>query len=249
MKNEHLDGNTFILKGTLKVSVVLVHGFTSTTEEVRPLAEELNRTGYSVYCPLLPGHNTSPKDLNTKSWKDWTTCVEIVLEKALKNSEKVFIGGESMGAIIACYLASYYKNINGVILFSPALIVPKLHWSYVIKFFKPYMQKSYINKADENTELFPWKGYTVNPTQGAYQLFLLQQKVKHRLPNITKPIIIFQGKKDHTINPQGVKNIFNHVHSKNKQLILKNYSGHCIILDQEFQDVVKDTKKFLLDCL
>ena len=245
MKNENLDGNSFTLDGISDKCIILMHGFTATTVEVRPLAEELNQDGYTVICPLLPGHNTSPMDLNTKSWKDWTNCVKDVLEKSFTNYKKVFIGGESMGGLIACYFASHYQKINGVFLYSPALIVPGLNWTRIIRFFKPYINKSSNYKNIENTKKFPWKGYTVNPTKAVYQLLLLQNNVKRRLAKITQPIIIFQGIKDYTVNPLGAQHIFNKVQSKNKQLIFMENSGHCIVLDREFETVVDKTKLFL----
>jgi carboxylesterase len=244
MKNEELDGDSFTLEGNLDVCIILVHGFTSTTAEVRPIAETLNAYGYTMFCPLLPGHNTSPKELNTKLWSDWTNSVKKILENAIMNFSKVYIGGESMGGLIACYLASYYYQIEGIILYSPALIVPGLNWSHFIRFIRPYIDKSSNNRIN-NTEIFPWKGYKVNPTRAAYQLYILQSEVKKRLTDISQPIIIFQGKKDLTVDPYGAEYIYNNVKSRNKQLILMENSGHCIILDQEFQDVVNETKIFL----
>lgn len=245
MQNENLDGNTFSLSGSKDVCVILIHGFTATTVEVKPLANELGKAGYSVICPLLPGHNTSPEDLNTKTWEDWTSSVNMILETALEDFNNVFIGGESMGGLIACILASRHNKIKGLLLFSPALFIPNLNWSKWIKYFRPIMPKPGRNRLEENTEIFPWKGYTVNPTKAANQLFKLQKIVKSNLSKIVSPIIIFQGKKDRTINPESSVYIFNHISSNEKKLVSMENSGHCVLIDQEFKEVLINVNTFI----
>ena len=64
IKNPQLDGNPFFYKGN-KVGFLLIHGFTATTTEVRLLADKLHKDGYTVSAPLLPGHMTTPEDMNT----------------------------------------------------------------------------------------------------------------------------------------------------------------------------------------
>ena len=245
MQNENLDGNSFQLSGSKNICVILVHGFTATTVEVRPLADELAKEGYSVIAPLLPGHNTTPKDLNKIIWEEWISSVENVLEKALDSFEKIIIGGESMGGLIACYLAARHESINGVLLYSPALFVPKLRLSGFIKYFRPFMPKAARKNGDINTEIFPWKGYTVNPTSAANQLYKLQRVVRINLHNIVQPVLIIQGKNDRTITPENSKYIYEHIGSKDKKLVIMENSGHCVLLDQDFQIMLDYSKNFI----
>ena len=73
--NPHLAGGPFFFEGGPD-GVLLVHGLTATTAEVRPLAEDLHAAGYTVSGPLLPGHGTQPEDLNHVRWQDWLQTVE-----------------------------------------------------------------------------------------------------------------------------------------------------------------------------
>ena len=82
IEKPYLDGSSFIYPGN-KTGFVLVHGFTATTTEVRPLAERLHQEGYTVSAPLLPGHDTHPDDLNKVSWQDWYQTVKSVCAKAV----------------------------------------------------------------------------------------------------------------------------------------------------------------------
>ena len=50
---------TFLLEGNNGKAVLLLHGYTGTTAEMRPLGNHLHSLGYTVLCPRLPGHGTS----------------------------------------------------------------------------------------------------------------------------------------------------------------------------------------------
>ena len=74
-QHPELDGSDFYWKGS-SVGILLIHGFTATSVEVRGLATHLHQAGYTVAGPLLPGHGTSPEEMNRYSWKDWANAAE-----------------------------------------------------------------------------------------------------------------------------------------------------------------------------
>src|SRR5690554_1252829 len=50
---------------------LLIHGFTGTPSEMRPLGTYLNQQGYTVSGIQLPGHGTKPEDLMRVKWEAW----------------------------------------------------------------------------------------------------------------------------------------------------------------------------------
>ena len=55
-----IDGaKTFLLEGSNRKAVLLIHGYTGTPSEMLPLGNYLNQLGYTVLCRRLPGHGTS----------------------------------------------------------------------------------------------------------------------------------------------------------------------------------------------
>ena len=84
-----------------KIGVLLVHGFTGSPASMRPWAEYLNRHGYTVSVPLLPGHGTKVEDLNLVKWQEWPAKAESELQSLLASCEKVFLIGFSMGGNIS----------------------------------------------------------------------------------------------------------------------------------------------------
>ena len=69
LKNPHMEGDSFLWEAG-PVGIVLSHGFTATTTEVRLLAKALHEKGYTVAGPLLPGHGTRYQDMNRCRWQD-----------------------------------------------------------------------------------------------------------------------------------------------------------------------------------
>lgn len=240
-QNPDLDGSAFFWPGK-PVGILLIHGFTATTVEIRPLAEFFHKAGFSVAGPLLPGHGTTAEDLNTKHWKEWVAAADQSYQLLKSTCEKVIIGGESMGGLISLFLASIHPEIGGLLLYSPALRVKKLRRTQIARFFIPIMAKHNTGKTKEP---LPWQGYTVYPVKAAYQLFRFQQFVVPCLRRVNQPALIMQGAKDRTIDPNSSKVIFDAIASRQKELVWKKNSGHCVVLDTEYEDVMANSLAFV----
>jgi carboxylesterase len=77
------------------------------------------------------------------------------------------------------------------------------------------------------------------------QLLKLQKQVYPQLQQIHNPILILQGKLDLTVDKNGPQTIYNCVNSSLKEIQWMDKSGHCVILDHEFDQVVDITQNFL----
>jgi carboxylesterase len=75
IRNPHLEGDSVFWQAG-KTGVLLIHGYTATTVEVRLLGNHLREHGYTIHAPLLPGHGTTPQEMNRCKWQDWTNAVE-----------------------------------------------------------------------------------------------------------------------------------------------------------------------------
>jgi carboxylesterase len=243
IRNPHLDGDSFFWEaGT--TGVLLTHGFTATTAEVRLLAKYLHERGYTVAGPLLPGHGTTPEEMNHCKWEDWTRAVEDAYKQLAARCERVFIGGESMGALLTLYLGSEHPQAIGILAYAPALLVPQqsMLLARLLALFKPYVVKPVRAPSAADPH---WKGYTVNPLRAVVQLNALQREVRRRLPRIHQPILVTQGRLDQTIDPRSGEIILREVGSTVKEMHWLERSTHCVILDQEWEQVAKVTVRFM----
>ncbi len=95
------DAATVETNGKYEVGIILLHGLTGMPSELRPVARHLTKLGYLVECPLLPGHGAGHQELLDSNWKQWVQCAREAIASMAKRTPKVFIGGLSMGALIA----------------------------------------------------------------------------------------------------------------------------------------------------
>jgi carboxylesterase len=243
LHNPHLEGETFLWEAG-SVGVFLSHGYTATTAEVRLFAKRLHEKGYSVAGPLLAGHGTRPEDLNRVTWQDWVESGEKVYQQLKSRCENVFLGGESMGGLVALYLAGRHPEVSGVMLYAPAV---RLTISTVDKFklyigshFMPFAKREAMDASDK------WQGYNPElPTRGILQLLHFQDAVKKMLPKITQPIILFQGRKDVTVDPQVGDIILRGVRSTVKEHHWMERSSHPILIDNELDAVTELSLRFI----
>jgi len=235
-----MDGNSMLWKG-VKLGALLIHGFTATTVEVRQLAEFFDKKGLTVSAPLLPGHGTNPHDLNKCKYLEWVDFVRNSYLELAGCCNSIIVAGESMGAVLALYMGILYPEISCILLYSPALQVGNLRFARYVRFFKPFVQKTLTK------DVLPWQGYTVWPLHAANELRKLQEKVRIDLKKINHPVLIFQGKKDRTIDEESGITIFEKVSSEKKKIIFLEQSGHVILLDHDLHEVKRLTWQFMVE--
>lgn len=242
LQNPHLEGGAFLWRAGPR-GVLLIHGLTATTAEVRLLANDLHRAGYTVSAPLLPGHFSHPSDLNRVRWQDWAMTVERAYEELLSLCEAIVVGGESTGALLSLYLASRHPEIGALLLYAPALSLTlrplEVVSLYLLAPFIPWIPKPNVD------EDMPWQGYKVNPLKGVLQLLALQRAVKPLLPRLSQPLLIVQGRLDPTVSPKVPQILFESVSSPVKEVHWMENSTHCVLLDKEREQVSQITLRFL----
>ena len=244
LKNAHLDGDSFHLAGG-PTGILLIHGFTSTTAEVRLLGSFLHEHGYTVSAPLLPGHGSTPEELNRCSRQDWVSAVEHSYQDLASQCEQVILGGASMGSLIAIHLSVHHPEIRALMLYSPALEALSLLDQLGVRIlapFVPYRTKPPVAPSAADSR---WKGYTVFPLPAAVQFFHLQYEARRYLPLVRRPILIIQGRNDQRVSPSGPERILNSVQSTLKELHWLPNSGHVVLLDQEWEQAANLSLTFL----
>jgi len=242
LHNPHLDGDPFELEAGPN-AVLLIHGLTATPNEVRRLGRSLHRAGFTVSAPLLPGHGETPEALNQTRWQDWYVAVESVYQRLHARCERVFVGGESTGALLGLLLAARHPEAAGVLAYAPALIIPL---SPLAGLALPLLAQFVASRPKSDLEGdLTWQGYRVNPIKAVVQLRKLQAVVRGALPQVTQPLLVMQGRLDATIDPRSAEEVYQGVRSEVKALHWLEQSGHCLLLDKEAPQVTLATLYFL----
>lgn len=177
-----------------QAAVLLVHGFTATPWEMRPLAEFLAEADIASLAIRLPGHGTSPEDLAGRNWEEWLNALLQGYKILSEDFQTIYGMGLSTGCLLLLTMAAA-KPLDGLVLFSPYLRV--LHglapYAGLLRWLRPYHVKS----ADGE---FSQYYYNRRPVAGIHQINRLVKTVRAQLPNITCPVLAFNGEGDETVD-------------------------------------------------
>jgi carboxylesterase len=228
-----------------KVGIIFVHGFTGSPISMRPWADFFSEKGFSVSVPLLPGHGTTPEDLNRVKWKEWPTKVEAELDWMIEQGIKPFIFGLSMGGGLILHLAlSKSREIAGIVLVNPMIhikFVPhQLAWAIL------HFQKMRDSVGDDIRKPgITEHGYDFLPVGGLYQLLKMLSYTRKRLHDVTTPLMLFHSKDDHTLPVTNTEMIMKNIGSVKKQRIELVNSFHVATLDFDQEIIFENSFIFV----
>lgn len=102
-------------------AVLLVHGLNDSAYYMEDLGKLLYSRGFNVITILLPGHGTNTHDMADATAEQWRAEVQRGLKIASQVGDKVILGGFSLGAALALDAALSNTDVQGLLLFSPAI--------------------------------------------------------------------------------------------------------------------------------
>lgn len=243
LHNAQLPGEAFELPGSGEDAVLLFHGFTATPNEVLGLGTALQRAGYSTYGPMLPGHGAHPRDLDRARWQDWAAAAETAYDRLAARHRRVIVGGESLGGMVALYLAAARPQAAAVLAYAPAFMIPlKPYERLILRLLTPLGVQLPKGGLRGNTT---WQGYRVNPLRALAQVFLFQAVVQESLPRVCQPALIAQGRRDATVDPRGAQEVYQRIGSPVKSLRWFDDAPHCLLIAHEREEVYAATLDFL----
>jgi len=232
------------------VQVILIHGFTASPTEVKPLGEYLFKQSDKnivVRSILLPGHGVDGPEgyraLDNVKYTDWKQFVTTSIETfANEYSCPVIVAGLSMGAVLTLYflhstIGQNQKYIAGILL-SPALSISNILFPYV-KYLK-YLTK-YTSKG-KDSELFFQRhhlfSYPKRSLNASDELRKLISETKPLIKDITKPILSYTAESDDSVNIEKTNKFL----ETNTNIIIKKMPkmGHIITVYPESEQMFNE---------
>lgn len=175
-------------------AVLLIHGFSATPWEVRPLAADLAERGFASLAVRLPGHGTTPEDLAGRRWEEWLETVIHGFDLLAAHFPRVYGAGLSTGSLLLLALARQ-RHPAGAILLSPYLrlrhrLAPFVGWLCHLKLYQ------HRQLTGEDALHY----YARRPLAGVYQINRLLHEIKPLLGRIDLPVLAIHGEGDRTID-------------------------------------------------
>jgi carboxylesterase len=230
--------------GSAETGFLLCHGFTGTPASMRAWGDHLAGAGFTVRCPLLPGHGTRWTDLNRTTWEDWYGAVREELLALLATCKTVFVGGLSMGGTLTLRLAEEFGDrIAGIVLVNPS--VTRLKWDTrllpVLGRVVPSVPAiaNDIKKPGE-TEL----AYPRTPVRAAASLAKLWAVVRADLAKVTQPVLLLHSSVDHVVEPVNSQLVLKGVSSTDVTEVVLENSYHVATQDNDAEVIFTRSVEF-----
>lgn len=226
-------------------AVLLLHGFTGNSADVRMLGRALEKHGYTCHAPIYRGHGKAPEELLKYTPDDWWEDVVQAYDD-LKNMghDEIAVAGLSLGGLFSLKLG-YSKPVKGIVpMCAPMYFKNKdVLYQGVLQFAREFKEKE--GKTKEQIE----KEMSAFDSKELQQLLKdneqLVDEVKKNIDMIYAPIFIVQAKNDQMVNIDSAKIIYNEVESTEKSIKMYEESGHVITLDKEREQLHEDILQFL----
>jgi carboxylesterase len=158
----------------------------------------------------------------------------------------VFVGGLSMGSLLAIYLGAHYVP-RGTVLYSPAVKVsdPLIHLSPVLKHVIAARRKSgRSDLTDPDADRRKWS-YDVFPAAAGHELLKLIRRSRDLLPQVTSPLLIVHSSRDRMIRSNSAEFTYRRAGSADKTLVTLHQSGHVLTVDSEWETVAERSYVFI----
>lgn len=194
-----------------KPGVLLVHGFTASPWEMRPLGEILCQAGYPVSAVRLPGHGTTPEDLCQRRYEEWVDATREAYNVLKQETGSVHAIGMSTGALVLLALAAD-QDFRSMVLLSPfmAMLHRLAPFTGILRHFRKFQPR------DLATHLAGFY-YDRRPVNGVYQICRLIRQIRSALPTITAPTLAINALGDRTVKVDSGYELFLRLGSECKE--------------------------------
>ncbi|AXU95521.1 MAG TPA: alpha/beta hydrolase [Erwinia persicina] len=259
----------FVLHGTSRIGVLLIHGLTGTPNEMRGIARELNQAGHTVCAVQLAGHCGSADDLISTCWQDWYQSVIDAAKRLRQQVDCLIVGGLSMGALLALKYASDFP-VNGVLVYSATFrydgwsIPPVLRW--IAPCLLPLAGLLHLGRHRMFNEKEPYgvcnetlrrriaksmqegdsavAGLPGNPWPSLTEMMALSRNVRRALPRVVAPCLVLHAENDDIAHRRNALLIRDSVSGEVELALLRN-SYHMITIDNDRAELITRTLGFI----
>ena len=245
-------------------AVLLIHGLSGSPFEMKYLARQLSRAGFTVKGPCLAGHGKTIDDLRKSSWQDWHRTVDEAFTELKRTYKTVSVAGLCMGALLALYLAAEHEDdVSAISLISttfvydgwglpwykfllPLVYNTPAHYIYSFKEREPYGIK---NEALRTRIVDGMRHGSIAhesvPGTCMRELYRLIKATKKIVPKVKTPTLILHSREDDLATEKNALYVQTHIGSQNIRMVLLDDCYHMLPIDNQREVVASETVSFI----
>lgn len=257
------DQDTGLVLGTEPVTLqaggdracLLIHGWLGSRIDFNELGKRLLEKGVTVRMMLLPGHGTTPRDLEEQDGDDFLKSVRNEFQALRERYGDVTLVGFSLGGALATIVASESCPLPGgagpdrLVLAAPYFdityrfyyILPADLWNSLLSPFVDYVIKSSafvrVNREEAKEKIF---SYRVIPTRAVTVLNEVGARARHPdlLEHVTCPILVLHSINDMAACADAAEEAYELLGSRSKEFVSFERSDHHLFWDHDRDEVL-----------
>jgi len=232
---------TFYFEGS-DVGCLLIHGFTGTPQNLRPLGNFLARRGLTVLAPRLAGHGTTVDEFEQSGADDWVGTANAGLDQLRQTCSSVFAIGISMGGTIAVHLGATrggdlagVGSINGPFGALPAFEAAYSNPAVPERFPAPWAADPRLLTKDPDSHGITYDQIPKVCLRRALDLFMATDR---RLGDVRVPTMLLYSRDDVVVPPITGQQVLERLTAApDKQLVELEESAHEATLDFDLERI------------
>jgi len=241
-------GGAYWFEGN-EVGCLLVHGFTGTPQNVRPLADYLARRGLAVSAPRMPGHGTTVADLDKTGPQDWLEAAEQALTELKERCSTVFVAGISMGGTLTLELARRHPELAGVVVMAAPVQAMEALQPLVDDPDRPVTVPAPWATVGVLTQDVGVGGiaYLEMPLGALERGMGFMSQVREGLGDVTVPTLLIYGDADQVVDKANGPFVLDGIKATDKRLLALPDSSHEVTLDVDRERVMVEVYDFICE--
>ena len=192
------------------ISIVYIHGFSASSEEVRPLPDLIGKDiRANIFYTRLTGHGRSSDAMGLSSISNWVNDLHEAIEIGSRIGQKVILISTSTGGTLSAISAlneNLSKTILGYIFISPNFginhkLANLISWPYSEYWLHLFIGKTRtIKPRNELDKKFWTLSY---PTKALIPMARLVKKINNKdFSNVNNPALFYFSMDDKVVEPE-----------------------------------------------
>lgn len=229
---------------------LLLHGFGDTPQTLAGLAKRLNRAGYGVHAPLLPGHGRTMAEFEKSGADDWAGAAKRAFSELRWRHSSVSVVGLSMGGALAVALTAEEQDVPALALIAPYIEMPRrirlaasMHWAWG----RLAGEISAQNPLSIHDAIAREKSLAYGTVTGSrlYELLKVVRRARKTFSRVRSPTLLIQSREDPRCSSRGAETAIRMLGARDKKMVWTEGAGHVITVDYGRERVYSEVVNWL----